>query len=158
MSAHKRVTFAASYRSVALSFIPLKNRRTAIISIPNRISSANVPKLSLPRRRSSPLLSSGVRGGCGGWQGMWWLRGGGKAPDWSNCNSDEWIRWQWLLIANSIYRTHAGLNLSLRWWNPLPPTNHPPRASEGGARGEVHCCRSLWSVVCALALLVNTVW
>lgn len=92
MSAHKRVTFAASYRSVALSFIPLKNRRTAIISIPNRISSANVPKLSLPRRRSSALLSSGVRGGCGGGKVCGGCGGGGKALDWSNCNSDEWIR------------------------------------------------------------------
>lgn len=93
MSAHKKVTFAASYRSVALSFIPLKNRRTAIISIPNRISSANVPKLSLPRRRSSALLSSGVRGCLGGGVARYvvvW--GGGKASDWSNCNSDEWIR------------------------------------------------------------------
>lgn len=136
---------------------PLKNTRTAIIFIPKRISSANVPKLSLPRRRSSALLSSGVQGGCGGRQGMWWFWRGGKAADWSNCNSDQWIRWQCILIANSIYRTHAGLNLFLRWWNPPPPPN-TLHGRQRVKRGGLHCCRSLWSVVCALALLVNTVW
>lgn len=96
MSAHKRVTFAASYRSIALSFIPQEpreDRRNYLYSQLNlqRTSHNNQPQIVTSGVGSSALLSSSV---C--WKGVGGMVGwrGGKASDWSNCISAEWIRRQ----------------------------------------------------------------